>query len=115
MTAFHLMEKLSSVGVNLNIYTLYSLCSKLENISISNHLISLIEPSPSVLEYNETYLHVLENSNSLDETKQRLQRGPYKEFAEIDCRLSNEAFMHENEETKAQSDLLDTLVEEFSF
>ena len=114
-TGFHLMEKLGSVGFKLNIYTLYSFCSKLDNIQISNHLISLIEPSSEVREYNEAYQYMIENFNSLDEVKQEMKKGSFQELAEVDFRLSGESACQANEETKAQSELLDKLVEEFSF
>jgi len=114
-TGFYLIEKLSSVGFKLNIYTLYSFCSKLDNIQISNHLISLIEPSGGVRKYNEAYQHMIENFNSLGEVKQELQKDSFQMLAEIDCRLSREAAHKANEETESQSELLDKLVEEFSF
>jgi len=114
-TGFHLMEKLGSVGFKLNIYTLYSFCSKLDNIQISNHLISLTEPSSEVRKYNEAYQYMIETFNSLDEVKQELQKDSSQTLAEVDCRLSREAAHQANEETKAQSELLDKLVEEFSF
>jgi len=115
ITAFHLMEKLHAVGIDLNIYNIYSFCSKLDNISISNYALSLEEVSDEVCEYNKAYKTMVETCDSIDEIKIILKREFFGIFVEVDGRLSKGAMSKLELETKEQTDLLDQLVEEFNF
>jgi len=119
-TAFHLMEKLRSVGIDINIYILCSLCSNLENISMTNHLFSMIEPSDEVRKYNKLYndiaARVDDTTDSASSIKSELGESDFREMAEIDSRLSEERFKPVSSSADdVQSELLDSLVEEFSF
>lgn len=120
ISAFHLVEKLETIGINIKIFTLCSLCSKFDNIGLSDQLVFMPDPSDDVRNYNEVYETIFDPSKELSANRKAIklatQDEQLKEMVSIDWRLSDEGVSHINFGTETeQHDLISKLVEEFEF
>jgi len=120
VTGFHLIEKLESVGITMNIYMLLSLCSKFDNIEVNDRLISLTSPSEKISDYNNLFEKLFNSSLPLEENRKNLKMkigdAHLQSLVALDSRLHDSRVGLNCTDVKDNNDdLLDRLIEEFNF